>query len=209
MIRDHARPVVYLVDEDPVFRDTLQWALERDGLRVECYAVAAELLTAQLDEGPGCIVLDVRFPGTSGLDAQQCLATRRIRLPIIMLTDHADVALAVDAMRAGAFDFLQKPVDLEHLLVRVRTAVLLDAQQRRVTAEHAHVSRCLGLLTPREAQVLDLIVGACSTKDIASMLHISPRTVDVHRAQILTKMEAASVTDLVRMVVAHRVGAAR
>ena len=199
------KALVHVVDDDPAVRDALTWALEREGLEVACHESAEAILRERLDDRPGCIVLDVMLPGMSGLDLQYLLLERRVPLPVILLTGHADVTLAVDAMKAGAFDLLQKPVDAVRLITCIRDAVLMDGQRRRALLDRAHVRRCLDHLTPREAEVLNLIVEANTTREIAEVLRISPRTVDVHRAHVLAKMEALSLADLVRMVVAARV----
>lgn len=209
MAVDDERAMVHVVDDERSVREALRWALERDGLRVACHVSGEDFLKSVFESPPSCVILDLKLPGMSGLAVQAALIERHVAAPIIVLSAHLDVPAAVEAMKAGAFDVLQKPVDTGRLLACVRSAVLVEAQRGRAQAERAHVARCLERLTPREAQVLDLIVGACATRDIASTLGISPRTVDVHRAQILAKLEATSIADLVRMVVAFRTASFR
>jgi FixJ family two-component response regulator len=193
-------PTVYVVDDDDAVRDSLRWLMESAGFRVATYANAWEFLAGYDPEGPGCLVLDVRLAGHSGLDLQEQLAAEDITLPIIMITGHSDVPIAVRAMRTGAFDFIEKPFDDQVLLERVRQAVDLDILHRCERCVRAETMGRLALLTPREKEVLDGVVNGLGNKQIARDLGISIKTVEVHRGQAMHKMHAGSVAELARLV---------
>ena len=193
-------PTVYVVDDDDAVRDSLRWLMESAGFRVATYANAWEFLAGYDPEGPGCLVLDVRLEGHSGLDLQEQLAAEDITLPIIMITGHSDVPIAVRAMRTGAFDFIEKPFDDQVLLERVRQAVDLDIRHRHEGCSRAETMGRLALLTPREKEVLDGVVNGLGNKQIARDLGISIKTVEVHRGQAMHKMHAGSVAELTRLV---------
>ncbi len=195
-----AEPSVFIVDDDPSMCSALRRLLRSAGLNVETYVSAQEFLESYSAERPGCLVLDVQMPGMSGLDLQQLLAERNIHIPVIVLTGHASVPTAVTALKAGATDFLEKPFDNEVLLARVRDALALDAESRQARRERAMVEERLALLTPREREVMELMVEGKSSKLIAAELGLSARTVEIHRARIMDKMQCDSLADLVRMV---------
>ena len=199
-------PVVFVVDDDPAMRDSLRWLIESTGVRVETYADAQTFLAAIRSDVPGCLVLDVRMPGMSGLDLQAELAARGIALPTIVITGHAEVPMAVRAVKAGAIDFIEKPFSDQLLLDRVRQGIELDRQERESRAQRTEVARRLGSLTHREREVLDLVVAGKANKEIASALRLSPKTVEVHRAHVMEKMEASSVAELVRLALFAHAG---
>lgn len=192
-------PTVFVVDDDQTMRGSLRWLLESLKLNVEMYSSARDFLSAYDPAKPGCLLLDVRMPEISGLQLQDILAQRQIRLPVIMISGHGDVPVAVRAMKAGALDFIEKPFNDETLLERVQAALATDARQRREAAERRTVQARLALLTPREREVLDKVVGGSPNKTIAAALGISTKTVEAHRAKVMEKMAAHSVADLSAM----------
>jgi two-component system, LuxR family, response regulator FixJ len=192
-------PTVFVVDDDPAMRDSLRWLLESVGLQVQTYATAAEFLAGRDPAAPGCLVLDVRMPGMSGLDLQEELRRRRTDLPTIVVTGHAEVPMAVRAVKAGAIDFIEKPFSDQLLLDRVRQALEMDRLEREARARREEARRRVGHLTPREREVLDLVVAGRANKEIASVLGLSPKTVEVHRARVMEKMEVDSLADLIRV----------
>jgi FixJ family two-component response regulator len=193
-------PVVFIVDDDAAVRRFLSGLIESVELRVKAYASAQEFLDSYEAGQPGCLVLDVRMPGMSGLELQRELADRAIDLPVIILTGHGNVQLAVHAMKAGAVDFVEKPFDNELLLDRIQKAVAesLRADSQRI--KWGEIAERKRRLTPRERQVLDLVVAGETNKGVARHLDISERTVEIHRANAMRKMRAKSLADLVKMV---------
>jgi FixJ family two-component response regulator len=199
-------PTVFIVDDDQAVRDALRLLISAADLAVEAFGSAREFLDAVSADRPGCLVLDVRMPEIDGLDLQQQLAARGSRLPIIILTGHGDVPMAVEALRAGALDFIQKPFESKRLLSRIEEAIALDAKARSQKTDCDEIAARLSRLTPREREVLDRIVEGLPTKAIAVTLGSSFNTVQNQRASILKKMLAESVADLVRMVMIVRAG---
>jgi FixJ family two-component response regulator len=194
--------VVHVVDDDEAVRSSLKLLLKSAGLSTLAYASAAEFLAAYQDDQPGCLVLDIRMPGMNGLELQDELTRRGAMIPVIFITGHGDVPMAVEAMQRGAMDFLQKPFRDEDLIDRVRKALVLDRGNRaQLKARHAIRSR-LAILSPREMQVLRLLTLGKSNKQMAGDLGVSQRTVEIHRAHLMRKMEATSVAQLVRMTLA-------
>ncbi len=192
-------PTVFIVDDDALVRDALTLLLEASGYRVEACASAEAFLEAYRPERPGCLVLDVNMPGMSGPELQAELVHSRIRLPVIFLTGHGDVPLAVRAIKNGAMDFLMKPIDGGQLLDRVQAGFREDARRRAAESSLAARREALGRLTQREQEVLARIVAGDSNKEIARRLGISHRTVEVHRARIMEKLGARTVLDLAAM----------
>jgi FixJ family two-component response regulator len=192
-------PVVFVVDDDPAMRDSLRWLIESTGLQVETFADAQTFLARIRPDVPGCVVLDIRMPGMSGLDLQAELARRGIGLPTIMVTGHAEVPMAVRAVKAGAIDFIEKPFSDQLLLDRVRQGIEMDRQEREGRMRRAEVLRRMSLLTQREREVLELVVAGKPNREIAAALRLSPKTVEVHRAHVMDKMQASSVAELVRL----------
>jgi len=193
-------PTVFVVDDDAPVRDGLKLLLRSVGHRVETCASAQEFLDLYTDDRPGCLVLDVRMPGMSGLDLQERLNERRAILPIIFITGHGDVPMAVEALQAGALDFLQKPFRDQELLDRIARALEKDASNRRELVELKQIAARFAELTPRERAVMDLVVQGKANKVIAGDLDISQRTVEIHRARVMEKTQAGSLAHLVRMV---------
>jgi two-component system response regulator FixJ len=198
---------VHVVDDDEAVRDSLRFSLEQEGLAVRTYADAHALLAADLLP-TGCVVTDFRMPEIDGLQLQARLAERGVRLPVIVMSAHGDIPVAVRALKAGAVDFLEKPFEDGQLAAAVRQA--LDANQRALAgaAASADAARRIGTLTPRERDVLELLVTGKSNKEIGRALGTSPRTIDVHRARVLQKLAADSLPDLVHLVLNARTGEA-
>jgi two-component system, LuxR family, response regulator FixJ len=192
-------PTVFVVDDDADLRGALAWLIESAGLRVKAYATAQEFLASYEPEEPGCLVLDVRLPGLSGLDLQEELTRRGGAPPIIIITGHAKVPMAVRALKGGAIDFLQKPFSDQALLDRVRQAVDLDRRTRQVQTECARFAELLAHLTPREREVMELVIAGKPNKIIAADLGISSKTVEIHRGRVMEKTQAGSVAELVRL----------
>jgi FixJ family two-component response regulator len=199
-----SEPTVFVVDDDKAVRESLCWLIESVGLSVEAYGSAQAFLEAYDPDRPGCLVADVRLPGMSGLELQAKLAEQSGSLPVIIITGHADVPSAVRAMKIGAVDFIEKPFSDQMLLERIRHAVEMDAGSRRTRHERLDLVERLQRLTPREKQVMDLVVAGKANKQIAQDLGLSPKTVEVHRANVMLKMRAKNVAHLVRLVMSHQ-----
>jgi two-component system response regulator FixJ len=194
-----ASAVVHLIDDDEGVRQGLAFLLATAGLAVRVYESAVAFLQSIDTLQPGCIISDVRMPGIDGLELQRRLKQLGVNLPVIIMTGHADVPLAVEAMKAGAIDFIEKPFDDELLLSAVRTALHHYNQAGQRDAEVVRVLEKVASLSARERQVLDGLVAGHPNKTIAYDLKLSPRTVEIHRANVMTKMGASSLSDLVRM----------
>ena len=191
---------VFIVDDDQAVARSLRWLIETVRLKVETFASAQAFLDGYDASKPGCLVLDVRMPGMSGLELQERLAARRAyHVPIIFITGHGDVQMAVRAVQAGAFDFVEKPFNDQDLLDRIQRAIGFDAEQRGKEVQRAQLRSLFASLTPREREVLDLVVEGMSNKAIANTLGLSAKTVEVHRAKVMEKMHARSLSDLVKM----------
>ncbi len=195
-----AEPTVFVVDDDLALRRSLQALLEAAGLPVEIYASAQEFLERCDPRRPGCMVLDVRLQGSSGLDFQEELRRSQVTLPIIVMTGYGDVSTSVRAFKGGAIDFLQKPVPPKKLLERIREALEIDRQARAVAAQRALVVDAIARLTSRERQVMELLARGKSSKGTAGTLKISVRTVEGHRRVVLRKMAVSSVAHLARAI---------
>lgn len=193
---------VYVVDDDPAVRDSVKWLVESVGLRVQTFASAREFLAAYRDQGPGCLVLDLRMPGISGIETQEMLHEHGVSLPVIIVTGHGDVPVAVRAMKLGAVDFLEKPCNDHQLLERIQRSVELHAHQRGEHAERERMSRVVATLSPRERSVMELIVAGKSNKEVAIALGVSPKTVESHRANVMRKIGVGSLAELVQVAVA-------
>jgi two-component system, LuxR family, response regulator FixJ len=192
--------VVHLIDDDDGVRQSLAFLLATSGFAVRVYESAVAFLDAASTVQPGCIITDVRMPGIDGLELQRQLRARHIGLPVIVMTGHGDVPLAVEAMKAGAVDFIEKPFGDETLLSAIRIAVDRHNRSARRDDEVATIRTKLGTLSARELEVLDGLIAGRPNKTIAYDLNISARTVEVHRANLMAKMGAASLSELVRMV---------
>ena len=193
------QPTVFVVDDDDAVRKTLQLLMQSVSLKVETYPSAEEFLAAYTPERAGCLVLDVRMRGMSGPTLQEHLNKQGAQIPIIIITGHGDVPMAVEAMRKGALDFIEKPFREQVLLERVRSALARDARHRHQAAERAVIEERIKLLTPREREVMELVVEGKSTKQIAAQFEVSNQAVDAHRARIMKKMQTDSVAELVRL----------
>jgi FixJ family two-component response regulator len=194
-------PTVYIVDDDPELRESLNMMVSSMGLNAESYSSAEAFLDAYEDipDQPKCMILDVRMPGLSGLGLQQMLATEGKTIPIIMISGCADIPMAVKAMRAGALDFLEKPVSCQALSSRIREALDCCVRQQRVSCRKTELAKQIDRLSARQREVLDLLVAGERSKQIARQLGIGEKTVAKHRASVLEKMQVDSVVELVRL----------
>ena len=193
-------PIVYVVEDDEINRELMKDLFESVDLRVDAFETGNAFLDALPVNGPGCILLDVRMPGISGLDLQAMLSKERLDLPIIFVTAHGDTQMAVRAMKEGAFDFVEKPINNQLLLETTNKAI---ENSRKLGAEHAEqddIQKRIDLLTPRESEVLKMIALGKFNKQIAFDLGITQRTVEVHRARVMEKMQAKTIADLLRTV---------
>jgi two-component system, LuxR family, response regulator FixJ len=200
--------VVHVIDDDEGLRESLAFLLRAAQLEVKSYASARTFLDELPDESLGCVITDVRMPEISGIDLLRRLKELKIGVPVIVVTGHGDVALAVEAMKIGAADFFEKPFDDELLLASVRSALREQEGQKKRYAERAEIESRIAALSPRERDVLRGLVEGRANKQIAFDLGISPRTVEIYRANLMNKMQADSLSDLVRMaLVAGMLGA--
>lgn len=195
-----AEATVFVVDDNHAVRKSLHALLTSAGLAVETFASGEEFLAAWDAERPGCLVLDVRLKHSNGLDLQDHLRERNSQLPILVLTGHGNVSTSVRAMKAGAVDFLQKPAPPGLLIERIRAALDGDRRARTAIRERANVSDRQAQLTPREREVMDLLLVGKSSKEIAAAMRVSVRTVEGHRRRVFSKMQVASAAQLVRAV---------
>jgi FixJ family two-component response regulator len=200
------RPAVFVIDDDPSMRRSLDTLLRSVALDVHVFSSTQEFMQAKRPEAPGCLVLDVRLPGMSGLTFQQELAKAGVALPIIFISGHGDVAMTVRAMKAGAAEFLTKPFEDQVLLDAIHAAIERDRARRREAASLADLKARYRALTEREREIMQLVVTGRANKQIAAELSLSLVTVKVHRGQVMHKMQARSVVELVRM--ADRLGLA-
>ncbi len=194
---------VYIVDDDEAMRDSLLWLLESQGFAVTAHASAEDFLAACHDDMAGCIVLDVRMPGMSGLELYERLNARNCTLPVIFITGHGDVPMAVSALKKGAVDFIEKPFGDKDMLRLIEQCLLLDRNTREQRRRARLVAQRLQGLTEREREVMTLIVAGKLNKQIADVLNISIKTVEVHRARIMDKMCVRSLAELVQAVMPH------
>lgn len=198
------KPTVFIVDDDEPVRDSLRMLMRSVGLNAETFSGAAEFLQAYDGDRPGCLVLDIRMPGMSGMELQEKLNDLHAIIPVIFITGHGDVPMAVKAIQHGAADFIQKPFRDQDLLDRINKAIEQDTSNRAQLLETRDIEERLANLTPREKEVLDLIVDGRPNKVIAADLDVSQRTVEIHRARVMDKMRASSLAHLVRMVMRLR-----
>ena len=193
------KSTVYIVDDDQAIRHAMELLMRSVGLDYEIFHSGDDFLTDHTNDRAGCLVLDIRMPGLGGLELQEKLNDMGSTLPIIFITGHGDVPMAVEAMQKGAVDFIQKPFRDQELLDRIGEALKADQELRSAREEKAEVQSRIDKLTNRERQVLDLVVTGKPNKVIAYELGVSQRTVEIHRARVMEKMEAKSLADLVRM----------
>lgn len=194
-------PTVYVVDDDDELRHSLEWTIRSVGLRVASFSGPREFLQVFDPGSAGCLVFDLRLPDMSGLELHRAVRARGSRQPFIIITGHGDVPAAVTAMRQGAVDFIEKPFSRQQLLERIHQAIERDAAARRDASDHADVRIRLATLTPRERDVVRLVVAGMLTKEVGRHLNISPKTVEVHRSNVIRKMGVESVAQLVRKIV--------
>ncbi len=193
------QPVVFVIDDDQLVRDGVNDLLRSIGLRVESFGSAQEFLQGKRPDAPGCIVLDVRLPGASGLEFQRTLAESGIQLPVIFISGHGDIPMSVRAMKSGAIEFLTKPLREQELLDAVQAGIERDRARHRQVKLVAELQERFNSLTSREREVFALVVTGRPNKQIAHQLELSEMTIKVHRSQALRKMRAKSLVDLVRM----------
>jgi two-component system response regulator FixJ len=195
----HSEKVVHVIDDDDAVRQSLAFLLRSAKMEAKVYESGGSFLKALPSIKTGCVITDVRMPEMNGLDLLRRLRELKVSLPVIVITGHADVPLAVEAMKIGAADFLEKPFDDDLLLAAVRSALDQQRHDSKRSAESEEINTRLATLSPRERQVLEGLVAGRANKVIAFDLGISPRTVEVYRANVMTKMEAGNLSDLVRM----------
>jgi two-component system, LuxR family, response regulator FixJ len=193
-------PTVFIVDDDDAVRSSLRLLMKSVGIAAQTAASAQEFLASFNPDHPGCLVLDVRMPGMSGLELQQKLNLRGAMIPVIFITGHGDIPMAVEAMQHGAFDFLPKPFRDQDLIERVQRAMQHDTENRSKIQHKDVIRQRYDSLTPREREVLDLVTRGKANKVMAGDLGVSQRTVEIHRARVMEKMEARSLAELVRMM---------
>lgn len=197
-----SKATVFVVDDDQAMRNSLKWLIESVGVQVESFSSADDFLAQYQAGRAGCLVLDVRMPGMSGLELQEHLVERNIHIPVVIITGHGDVPMAVRAMKAGAIDFIEKPFNDEALLDAIRRAIAFEEQQRSFHNEHLQIKQRLANLTPREHEVMEMVTDGKSNKEIANILGVSAKTIEAHRARVMEKMQAGSLAELVRMALA-------
>ncbi|MES9817879.1 MAG: response regulator transcription factor [Candidatus Thiodiazotropha sp.] len=194
-------PTVFVVDDDQAMRNSLKWLIESVSMQVETFESADAFIKSYYPGRSGCLLLDVRMPGMSGLELQEYLRANQIAIPVIIITGHGDVPMAVRAMKSGAVDFIEKPFNDELLLESIRYALALDVKQRDMQKQRAEIATRLARLTPREHEVMVMVTNGKANKEIASSLGVSAKTVEAHRARVMEKMQANSLAELVRMAI--------
>lgn len=195
-----AQSTVFVVDDDPEFRESVSLLLESVKLRAKVFVSAEDFVTNYDRDQGGCVVSDIRMPGMSGLELQKWMAESEIKLPIILVTAHAEVPMAVEAMRAGAVDFIQKPYSPQQLLERVQQALRKDEQRREEERENEGTQNLLASLTPREREIMDLLLDGGTSQRIGNRLKLSTKTVDFHRRNMLDKMRVDSIVELAKII---------
>ena len=195
-----ASAIVFIIDDDARMRAATERLLKTVGLHFESFATPENFLQKKLPDGPSCLVLDVRLPGMSGLELQSKLNEAEAQIPIIFITGHGDIPMTVKAMKSGAVEFLTKPFRDQDLIDRIQKALARDMETRQSLQEHGRIRLRIASLTPREREVLDLLTSGKANKRMAQDLGLSQRTIEIHRAHVMEKMDAKSVAQLVRMV---------
>jgi two-component system response regulator FixJ len=196
-----SEPLVHIIDDDQAVRDSLAFLLQSMRIRAIAHESAAAFLASLSAEQPGCIVTDIRMPEITGIELLRRVKEMKAQMPVIVITGHGDVPLAVEAMKLGAFDFLEKPFNDEAIVAAVRLALGHSKEAEKVSGDRAELGRRIAGLTSRERDVLNGLIAGNSNKIIASDLAISPRTVEIYRANVMTKMQAGSLSELVRMAI--------
>ena len=194
--------IVFVVDDDDAVRESLRLSLKLAGYSVETFESATAFLSGNASSGRGCLVTDIRMPDMDGLELQEELTSRKSLLPVIVITGHGDIPLAVRAMKAGALDFLEKPFARDILLAAVRRALGTSTEAAEAAANSKEIRNRIASLTPREREVFDLVVAGKQSKIIAHELGASPRTIEIHRGRMMNKLKAGSLQELVRMAIA-------
>ncbi len=196
--------VVFIVDDDDAVRESLEFLMKSIDQPAESFASAKDFLNAYNPDKPGCLLLDIRMPGMSGIELQEELKKRDIHIPIIFITGHGDVPMAVKAIQAGAADFIQKPFRDQELIDRIREVLVQDTQSRADLSERSEILHRMSTLTEREKEVMEQVVVGKANKVVAIDLSVSQRTVEIHRANVMEKMKAKSLAQLVRLVMRAR-----
>jgi FixJ family two-component response regulator len=202
--KKEAPAVVFIVDDDDAVRESLEFLMKSINQPAESYASAKDFLAAYHPDKPGCLLLDIRMPGMSGIELQEELKRREAHIPIIFITGHGDVPMAVKAIQAGAADFIQKPFRDQELIDRIREVLVDDAQERAERLERSEILHRMSTLTEREREVMEQVVVGKANKVVAIDLSVSQRTVEIHRANVMEKMKAKSLAQLVRLVMRAR-----
>ncbi|OAI08145.1 response regulator transcription factor [Methylomonas methanica] len=200
---EYTNSMVYLVDDDPAILDSLTVLIKPTGLKTESFESAEQFLNNYSPEQPGCLILDYKMPFMDGLELQAELSKRKIKIPVIFISGNAEIPEAVAALKAGAADFLEKPFNSFQLISCIFKSLKIDSDNRKEQIEKEKINELLSRLSPREKEVLQLIINNCSSKEAAKKLDISHRTVEAHRARIMEKMQATSATELVAMTVKY------
>lgn len=197
-------PIVYVIDDDQDICNSLTWLLDSVQLETKTFNSATEFLNFQRPQTPACLILDIRMRGMSGLQLQQQLNQQKIRMPIIFMTGHGDIPMSVNAMKAGAFDFLEKPFNPQHMLNQIQACLQLAEQDFIEEEKRQEQMIKLKSLSPRESEIINLLVDGLSSKHIAQMLNISHKTVEIHRTHIRQKLGTESIAQIVNMVLMCR-----
>lgn len=202
MIDAQTPQCVYIVDDDVAMRESLEFLVSSVGMNVLTFASASDFLEQVSDNASGCVVLDVRMPGMSGLDLQEHLTQNRFAMPVIIVTGHADVPMAVRALKSGAYDFIEKPFNDQVLLECIQRALEEESQAKVRLDRQREIDGRIDTLTPRERQVMEMVVSGMANKQVAAELGLSEKTIEVHRKHVMEKMGAGNVADLIRMALA-------
>jgi FixJ family two-component response regulator len=195
------KPTIHVVDDDEAMRDSLVWLLDDDRYEVRTYASGEDFLEQFAPAPPACVILDIRMPGISGVEVHERMARQGMVTPVVFVTGHGDVPMAVDAIKRGAFDFVEKPFNEAKLTSIIERALDKDARHAGQTAAQSEIAARLARLSPREREVLDLVVAGKMNKTIADVMNISIKTVEAHRAKVMEKMGARSLAELVQSVI--------